>query len=72
MNKPNIGEKVYFCTNYKCNFNVYCMKIETLTFLNFRCFEEYHLNLKKGVNLLFGTNTGTTLSYRLNIYRTTR
>lgn len=57
MNKPNIGEKVYFCTNYKCNFNVYCMKIETLTFLNFRCFEEYHLNLKKGVNLLFGTNS---------------
>lgn len=32
------------------------MKIEKLTFLNFRCFDEYQLNLKKGVNLLFGAN----------------
>lgn len=33
------------------------MKIEKLTFLNFRCFENYQLSLKKGVNLLFGSNS---------------
>lgn len=33
------------------------MKIEKITFLNFRCFEEYHLSLKKGINLLFGANS---------------
>lgn len=32
------------------------MKIESLSFSNFRCFEQYHLNFKKGVNLLFGAN----------------
>ncbi len=32
------------------------MKIEKLTFWNFRCFDEYQLNFKKGVNLLFGAN----------------
>ncbi len=32
------------------------MKIETLNFLNFRCFEEYQLNFKNGINLLFGAN----------------
>jgi hypothetical protein len=33
------------------------MRIERLTFLNFRCFENYSLNLKKGTNLLFGVNS---------------
>lgn len=33
------------------------MKIEKLTFVNFRCFEKYHLNFKSGVNLLFGANS---------------
>ena len=32
------------------------MKLESLTFLNFRCFDDYRLNLKNGVNLLFGAN----------------
>ncbi len=33
------------------------MKIEKLTFWNFRCFENYQLSLKKGINLLFGSNS---------------
>lgn len=32
------------------------MRIENLTFSNFRCFEDYRLNFKKGINLLFGAN----------------
>ena len=32
------------------------MRIESLTFSNFRCFENYKLEFKKGVNLLFGSN----------------
>ena len=32
------------------------MRIETLTFSNFRCFENYKLGFKKGINLLFGSN----------------
>ena len=32
------------------------MRIENLTFSNFRCFEDYGLNFKKGINLLFGAN----------------
>ncbi len=32
------------------------MRIENLTFTNFRCFENYSLMFKKGVNLLFGAN----------------
>ena len=32
------------------------MRIESLTFSNFRCFDNYHLGFKKGVNLLFGAN----------------
>lgn len=32
------------------------MRIENLTFSNFRCFEDYMLNFKKGINLLFGAN----------------
>lgn len=32
------------------------MRIKSLKFSNFRCFEQYDLELKDGVNLLFGTN----------------
>ena len=32
------------------------MRIEYLVFSNFRCFENYRLNFKKGTNLLFGAN----------------
>lgn len=32
------------------------MKLEKLTFENFRCFEKYQLKFKTGVNLLFGAN----------------
>lgn len=45
------------------------MRIERLTFLNFRCFENYSLNLKKGTNLLFGVNSSgkTTILRGLKI-----
>lgn len=45
------------------------MRIERLTFLNFRCFENYSLNLKKGTNLLFGANSSgkTTILRGLKI-----
>ena len=32
------------------------MRIEYLKFSNFRCFEQFNLELKSGINLLFGTN----------------
>lgn len=32
------------------------MIIEKLTFSNFRCFENYQIKFKKGINLLFGSN----------------
>ena len=32
------------------------MRIEKLVFSNFRCFEDYRLDFKKGINLLFGAN----------------
>lgn len=32
------------------------MRIENITFSNFRCFEDYRLDFKKGINLLFGAN----------------
>ena len=32
------------------------MRIENLAFSNFRCFEDYRLGFKKGINLLFGAN----------------
>ena len=45
------------------------MKIDKLTFLNFRCFENYQLSLKRGVNLLFGSNSSgkTTILRGLKI-----
>lgn len=33
------------------------MKIEKLTFLNYRCFDNFQLDFKKGTNLLFGANS---------------
>lgn len=32
------------------------MRIENIAFSNFRCFEDYRLDFKKGINLLFGAN----------------
>ena len=32
------------------------MNITSITFNNFRCFGEYHLQFKPAVNLLFGVN----------------
>lgn len=32
------------------------MRIEYLFFSNFRCFENYRLDFKNGINLLFGAN----------------
>lgn len=32
------------------------MKIESLSFSNFRCFSDYSLNFKRSINLLFGAN----------------
>ena len=32
------------------------MRIEKLAFSNFRCFEDYRLDFKNGINLLFGAN----------------
>ncbi len=45
------------------------MKIEYLAFSNFRCFEDYRLVFKKGINLLFGANGSgkTTILHGLKI-----